>query len=228
MSISIGINRPIVMNTGYTKDNRANLLMKQKESLQKQIQLIEKDKGSNDSEKKKKIDEVKKQIDKVNVEIDKESVEKVKEGSKEILKKMTEQIEKDDSVEEKERDGNVAVNYSLISASSDGKHVQKLNGYRKKAIHEDGINSSRVRRIDQMIEEKMKNIQKSLISAKKAVEEYSKNSKIKSEEKGGEGNSNTIGEREDTDIKVDVKKEETSKEKDISQKGNRKVINTRI
>jgi hypothetical protein len=169
--------------TSNSNNSPANLLNKQKEAIKNQIKEVSENKELSSTEKSQKINDLNKQMDQLDIEIGKQKLEDIKNSGNELAKNMAEKAEKSTTNEEKKENASVALNYSLISASEDNKDIRALNGYRKVAMREEGPDSNRVKRIDDMISDKQKNVSANLVNMAKAIEEYSKSNKKELENK---------------------------------------------
>lgn len=194
MNISIGNNiRVSHMNSMMSKPSNTgssaiNSLNKQKDALQNQIKEISENKGLSSSEKTQKLNELQKQMDELDTQIGKQKLEDIKNSGKELAENMAKKTEKSKTNEEEKENGSIALNYSLLSASTDNKDVKKLNWYRKVAIKEDGPASDRVKRIDNMISDKQESIKENLVTMDKAIKMYSESNEKELEEKIKEKN----------------------------------------
>jgi hypothetical protein len=164
-------------------------LNKRKDFLDKQMLSIEQDKSLSKEQKQQKQEALQQQMDDLSQEIGKQQLEEAKQGNDKITEKMAKEAEKAPTEEAKQQKADIALNYNLISASTDSNRLQKLTGYRQQAINETGENSSRVKRIENMMTEKTNSIEKSLTQVAKAIEVYSKSIK---KEKEKEQNENEI------------------------------------
>lgn len=188
MNIAIGSNnkQAFAAQTAPKTNSMSSaldVLMKQKESLQDEIKTMSQNKALSQSEKTQKLNDLQKQMDELNSQIAQQKLEDMKNSGKEIAENMSKKAEKATTNEEKEENAGAALNYSLISATEDSSHMKKLNGYRKTAVKEEGPNSARVQRIDNMLSDKSASIKENLTTMAKAIEQYSKNNKKDLEEK---------------------------------------------
>lgn len=162
-------------NPASNSESMIKGLERQKNNILKNMETIKNDKSMDEKTKQDKIKKLQEQMQEIDNQIQKMQLEKITEQAKKVVE--TSQSSSPKTAEEKKKDASVAMDRSLISASTNKDHLTSLGAMRARLINEDGGISERVKRTEKMMSERTAEINKALKDGAVAMEAYTASNK---------------------------------------------------